>query len=482
MSERPNVLFITCDQLRQDSLGCYGHPVVETPHIDALAERGVRFTNTYAAYPVCAPNRASLATGRYPTIHGVHMNGVFLPQDELTMMEVLRQHGYSTYGVGKMHFGPQWRFPPDGSPLKDPGPELAINPQPEPWEMPWHGFEQVQITEDHRVGPYADYLAAHGYDTWSDPHSFTYPQHISVRSDYPEAHHQTTWIADRTIDYLQDHPKDRPFFVWASWVHPHHPFNPPAPYDTMYDPADMPLPVFDPGEPERWPEAYWRKYSAIEGSHETIGMGDIPDEEWQRVRAFYYGMITYIDAQIGRILETLERRGMLENTVIAFTADHGEMLGDHHMVFKGTTYDPVTRVPLIVVRPGEGEPGAVATTLASSIDVMPTLLELCGVDVPATVQGHSLTPAMADPELAMREAVLIENQGVRRSVRTATALLTWHGAGQRGELYDTTADPDCLHNLWDEPGAAPMQRELMDRLLLLMAENVDPLPPRVGAC
>jgi arylsulfatase A-like enzyme len=477
----PHILLITCDQLRKDTLGCYGDPVVQTPNIDRIAGGGARFERTFTAYPVCAPNRASLATGRYPTIHGVRHNGIFLPDVEMTLMEALRRRGYATYGAGKMHFGPQWRFPPDGGPLKDPEPAWAVNPQPETWELPWHGFEQVQITEDHRVGPYGDYLARHGYDVWEDPHSFTYPQHITARSVYPEEHHQTTWIGDRSLDFLADHPADRPFFLWTSFVAPHHPFTVPAPYDTMYDPSAMPLPIWSEAEPEGWPEAYRTKHFKTEGGHEAIGMHALSDAAWQRVRAFYYGMISLIDKQVGRLLALLAERGMLDDTVIAFTSDHGEMLGDHHLVFKGTTYDEVTNVPLLLAGPGV-EAGGAREDMACTIDLMPTLLELAGVETPPGVQGRSLLPAVRGAGVEGRDAVLIENAGARRSVRTADALLTWHGAGLRGELYDLTADPHCLHNLWGAPQHAGLQRAMTDRLLALMAENVDPLPPRVGAC
>jgi len=478
----PNVLLITADQLRQDALGCYDNPVISTPHIDALAARGVRFDRVYAAYPVCAPNRVSLATGRYPSIHGVRNNGIFMPRTELTFMEVLRQRGYATYAAGKTHFGPQWRFPPDGRPLSDPQPDWAINPQPEPWEMPWYGLERVCLTEDHRAGPYANYLRAHGLDPWADPHSFSYPQHVSVRSAYPEEHHQTTWVADRAIEFLQEHPAERPFFLWTSFVHPHHPFTPPAPYDTLYDPARMPLPVWDETEVALWPERYRHTFFRDGDGYDAAGMYRITDAEWQRIKAFYYGMISLIDKQVGRLVEVLRARGLLDNTLILFTADHGEMLGDHHMVFKGTTYDCVTRMPLIIARPEEASPGAVRHGLASAVDVMPTILNLAGVAVPDTVQGVSLVPAMQDPAIPGRDAVLIENAGEQRSVRTATALLTWHGEGQRGELYDTVADPLCLHNLWDSPGAAALQRQLMDRLIRLLVANIDPLPRKAGAC
>lgn len=482
----PNVLFITCDQLRRDTLGCYGDAVVRTPHIDALAERGVRFTQTFTAYPVCGPNRGSLVTGRYPSVHGLTHNGVILPKGETTLMEALRRRGYATYGVGKMHLGPQWRFPPDGGPLVDPTPDLAVNSQPEAWELPWYGFERILITEDHKVGPYEQYLNAHGYSIWDDPHSFSYPQHQCVRSAYPVEHHQTTWIGDRSVEFLEQHPAERPFFLWTSFVHPHHPFNPPAPYDTMYAPADMPAPRWREGEADRWPEAYRSKYYARRigdrGDHEDIGMDTIPDEEWRRVRAYYYGMISLIDVQVGRLVDTLRRREMLENTIIVLTSDHGEMLGDHHLVFKGTTFDEVTGVPLIVARPGEGAAGAERDLLTSTIDIMPTILAAAGAPIPEGVQGVSLLPALGDASWAVRDALLIESPGVRRTVRTRHALLTWHGRGQRGELYDLSADPHAQANLWEEPSATALKGEMLDRLVALMAANVDPLPPRVGAC
>ncbi len=482
MPQRPNVLLVMADQLRADALGCYGNAVVQTPHIDHLAEDGVRFERMFAAYPVCAPNRASIATGRYPTVHRLRANGMRLPASERTLMDVLRGAGYRTYGAGKMHFGPQWAFPADGSPIMDPDPETAINPQPPEDAFPWYGFDDVCLTEDHRTGPYGEYLASHGYHVWDELHSASYPQHATEPSPFPEEHHQTTWITDRAIDYLEGHPDDQPFFLWVSYVHPHHPFNPPVPYDRMYGPEDMPLPAFDEGEVARWPEAYRRKYYALGGGHEAIGMHQLTDADWQRIKAFYYGMVSLIDKNVGRLLGTLEAKGRLEDTIVVFTTDHGENLGDHHLLFKGTTYDPVTRVPFIVSWAGNQTPGAVRDTLCSSIDIMPTLLELAGVPCPepSPVQGISLVPALREAGYRVRDAVLIENAGIRRSVRTEDMLLTWHGPATRGELYDLGADPDCLHNLWDLPEAGERQAAMLHRLIELMAENVDPLPMREG--
>jgi arylsulfatase A-like enzyme len=490
---RPNILLLMCDQLRKDALGCYGNPVVRTPHVDALAEGGVRFEHMYAAYPVCAPNRASIITGRYPSVHRLRTNGQRLPEGEVTLMEVLRDAGYATYGAGKMHFGPQWEWPADGQPIKDPDPSTAISPQPPDDAYPWYGFDRVALTEDHRMGPYGDYLAAHGYDVWDELHSASYPQSATVRSPFPEEHHQTTWITDRAIEFLAERrPAGQPFFLWTSYVHPHHPFNPPAPYDTMYDPAEMPLPVWDEAEVARWPEAYRRKFYALGEGHEAVGLNRFTAADWQRIRAYYYGMVTQIDANIGRLLDLLRARGELDNTIVLFTADHGENLGDHRLLFKGTTYDCVTNVPAIFYWPvglrsrGAHVPRA-RDLLCSSIDLMPTLLELASVPAPdpSPMQGRSLAPALGDPAAAaagrvVRDALLIENQGLRRSVRTRDALLTWHGAGLRGELYDTAADPHCLVNLWDAPQAAARQAALLDTLIRLMAENVDPLPVKEG--
>ena len=499
---RPNILFITCDQLRADALGCYGNAICRTPNIDRLAAMGTTFTECHTAYPVCAPNRATLATGRYPSIHGVTTNGIPLPHEEVTMMDVLRGVGYRTYGAGKMHFGPQWAFPPDGARLKDPRPEWAVDPQPADDDLPWHGFERVAITEDNRVGPYGRYLAAHGYDVWSDPHSFTYPQHITQRSVYPEEHHQTTWVADRSIEFLRAHPAADPFFLWTSFVDPHHPFTPPAPFDEMYTPAEMPLPKRSEEESAHWPQAYQRKFHAREGSHEAIGMDRLADSQWQRIKAFYYGMVSLIDKQVGRILDCLREIGAAENTIVVLTADHGEMLGDHGLVFKGTTYEEVTRMPLILSHasstpePMESAAGAGTTGtsargrtvdgLYSSIDVAPTVLGLAGLDPPREMQGRSITtPSPSDGSPAdrgAREAVLIENSGARRSVRTRDYLLTWHGAGTRGELYDLRTDPDCYVNLWDVESAAALKSEATDALLELLASNLDPRHRRLGAC
>lgn len=473
----PHLILITCDQLRMDALGCYGNPHVKTPNIDRLAETGVLFDHGFAACPVCSPNRGSMATGRYPSIHGLRFNGTSLPESEITLMDELRRHGYFTCGAGKMHFKPQWSTRRRNTP--DPSPDDAITPQPE--TFPWYGFDQTFISEDNRVGPYADYLEEHGLDTWSDLHSFSYPQHACARSVYPLEHHQTSWIADRSIEMIQKRKTDQPFFLWTSFVDPHHPFNPPAPYDEMYNPADMPLPKFSEGEPDSWPAKYRKKYEATAGSHEAIGMKTLPDEEWQKITAYYYGMITCIDDAIGRMLDVIDQELGLDKTVIVFTSDHGEMLGDHHLLFKGTMYDEVTRVPLIATGPGITS-GTTCHNLISTIDIMPSLLACAGTEIPPSVQGESFTPASPEVPANERTALLIESDNGSRTLWKPDARLTWHGQNDQNELYDHKRDPNCFTNLWDAPEATALQKEMLSELLDQIIHNVDPLPLRTGMC
>ena len=444
MTKRPNILLITTDQHRKDALGCYDNPVIRTPNIDRLAACGVRFTRAFAACPVCAPNRASIATGRYPSIHGLWTNGVALGKSELTVMQVLRRSGYATYGAGKMHFGPQWAWPQGGGPICDPDPALAINPQPDDSEFPWYGFERLVATEDERIGPYGDYLAKHGYDVWADPHSFSYPQHATVRSVYPQEHHQTTWVADRSIEFLEQHPAERPFFMWTSFVQPHHPFIAPAPYDTMYDPDEMPLAPWDESVVEAWPESYRIKYAKTRGDHEAIGMCNLSDADWRRIKAYYYGMVSLIDKQVGCMVEALERLGTLDNTVIVFTSDHGEMLGDHGLYTKSLPYEASIRVPLIVTGPGINSRHT-SDALVELIDVNPTICSLAGLPPQDGIDACSFDDILLNDVQTHREEAVSAIRNFRL-IRTQDYKLIQH-ENDVTELYDLRNDPDELHSV-----------------------------------
>ncbi len=481
---RPNILFITCDQLRKDALGCYGNSVIRTPQIDSIAERGRRLENLFVVSPVCSPSRASLATGRYPSVHGLKVNGVCLPKEELTAMEVLRRAGYRTYGCGKMHFCPQWDYQAAEmhAVCKHPDPLRAIDPQPHPWEFPYYGLEKCALVEDHNAGPYGDYLRQHGLDPWEDPHSFTFPQSITKRSAIPVEHSKTTWITDRALDFLGSHSEEEPFFAWVSYVHPHHPFVVPAPYDTMYNPSDMPLPAISAGEEEKWPNCYKAAFTRENGGHEAVGMHKFGDEDWRRIKAFYYGMISHVDDQIGRLLAALEASGQRENTIIVFTADHGELLGDHRLLFKAAFYDSVLNTPFLVEGPGLGNAGA-DQALVSSLEIAPTLLGLCGIEVPPSMQAAGFSDALRSQDpVPSRPEVLTESPMGARSLRTASARITCHSRGDSGELYDLENDPHCFRNLWNDPDDLLLKTQMLERLVSAMTSAVDPLPSRVTVC
>lgn len=479
----PNILLITTDQHRLDSIGCYGNPDIRTPHLDSIASEGFRVDNMFVAAPVCAPNRASLVTGRMPSVHGVRVNGIPLPKKELTLMEYLRRNNYQTFAAGKMHFGPQWHFPPEGQTMVDPDPNLGIDPQPSEDSFPWYGLEQARLTEDHRIGPYGDYLKSHGFDVLTENHSANYPQSSLTPSPFPRQLHQSAWITDEALSFLENRENERPFFLWASYVHPHHPFNPPRPYDTLYNPSEMPLPKQNPHEYGQWPEAYIIKREAHGDGHEAVGMSKFTSRNWQEIKANYYGMISDIDDHLGRLFQELKMKGLWDDTVVLFTSDHGELLGDHGLLFKGAFWDCITRVPCIVKpalsSPVEGGPDRFG--FSSTLDIFPTLLHLANIDSPRPnpIQGRSLFSNSCGLPRQRRSFVLIED-GERRALRTEEALFVWHGRGLRGELYNLKEDPQCFQNHWDNPDYTEIRHQLYDTLLDAIAKNYDPLCKKEG--
>lgn len=481
--DRPNVIMISCDQLRKDALGCYDNPVIKTPNIDKLSQMGAKCEQMYVACPVCAPNRAAISTGRFPSINGVPENACVLPHDEITLMEVLRRAGYNTYGVGKMHFEPQWTFEVGDykSANNYKGGYGGSNPQPKPWKFPYHGFEKGCFSEDNRVGPYEEYLKEHGLSAWDDPHSFTYGQYVTVASSWPEEHHQTTWVANKAIEYIEGQPKDNPFFMWVSFIHPHSPFNPPKPYDTMYNPEDMPLSVSCENEFKEWPELYSNMLHSKEADN-LKAMCDFTGDDWKRIKAYYYGMISLIDKQVGKLIQQLKKNNIFENTIIIFTSDHGEMMGNHGLLLKNTQYDCVTNVPFIISNCEKIKPGHVWDGLCQSTDIMPTILDLLNIRLPEGVQGKSIMSALNNSNTTIYNNVLIENSKGIRTVRTLKARLSWHGKGKKGELYNLVNDPHCFDNLWDKPQSSGLQREMMELLIERLICNIDPLMKRRALC
>jgi arylsulfatase len=445
---RPNVLLITTDQQRYDALGANGNAMLKTPNIDALARDGVRFESCFVQNTVCVPSRACIQTGRYTHQHGVtYMETVVddtpgLPEHELTFMEHLQRAGYFTGAAGKIHMYPEKGFHrheltggkgqrwlvAHGSAL-GPGP---LGPKYSAW------------LEAKRPGAYDELYAARRAQP---SYALLGVMDIPLTSDeYIE-----TWIAEKSLEIVDAASGgSRPFFLWCGFCGPHGPFDPPEPYRSMYRPADVPLPL----ELEGWPS--WR-------------------EKWdepliRRAVAYYWAMVSCIDDRVGAILRALERARVLDETLVVFTSDHGEMLGERGRMGKSVFYDSVLRVPL-VVRPPRSSPGRAGSTdaLTEAMDIAPTILDYAGVPIPPGMSAHSLRPLIEerrdDTGLVHSEYVHNDRSDWSKCVRSRTHKYVRWFASRREELYDLAADPLEQHDL-AKRGGEPARLEEM-RLAML---------------
>lgn len=491
MSARPNILFITSDQQRADCVG-YENPQVRTPHIDALAQAGTRFKNCITPNVVCQPARASILTGQLPLTHGVWDNGVDLDPaiGASGMAGQLAQAGYFTSFVGKAHFSTKNTFKPTGTPeCRSSAPTFADD-----WYGPYMGFEHVELAslgKFHRNRLPKDAPVIHRFEHWflSHPEALERWQR-SLRevtgaaqtwdSALPAAWHSSAWVADRTLALLErSQSGERPFFTWASFPDPHHPFDCPSPWREMYDAKDMVLPKHRTLDLDQRP---WWHRAALEGQpqiadpelakfrQEGFKVPPQSDAQLADMMANYFGMISHVDHQIGRILEGLQRTGLAENTLVVFASDHGDMLGDHGLYLKGPMiYEGVLRVPLVMAGPGVPV-GKVVETPVSTIDLASTFMESAGLPSQSP-QSRSLHPVMNTDE--SRECAWSEwhvhpsRLGVAlqlRTVRTQRYSCTVELGSCEGELYDLQEDPQQLVNRFNDPACASV-REQMQTLL-----------------
>lgn len=442
MSRRPNFLFFITDQHRADWLGCMGHPVVRTPHIDSIAARGVRFENFHVASPVCMPNRASLLTGRFPTLHGLRYNGCRLPLNANTFVDVLAAGGYHTAAIGKSHLQPFTSMPPIRA--DDPvdrligdawKPQTGDYSQEEPgrysgdgryeFKTPYYGYRHVEMATSHgdRCGGHygqwfrqncRDWEAMHD-DANELAHNYSCPQ--AYRTPIPEELYPTSWVADRTIDYLDGQKGDNtPFFTFVSFPDPHHPFNPPGKYWDMYSPDefDVSLPYEahqNPPPPLQWLDRNWRDAGGQLTKQTALRLGE---QQLKEAMALTAGMISCVDDAIGRVLERLEHNGQLDNTVICFNSDHGDYLGDFNLLLKGALpFRSINRVPFIWSDP-DNRGAASTSSLASTIDISATILDRAGLQPYCGIQGQSFLSTMREGT-SHREELLVEyNDGTPR--------------------------------------------------------------------
>lgn len=487
---RPNVLLITSDQQHFSTLGVV-NPKIKTPNLDRLCREGTRFSRAYCPNPTCTPTRASIITGMYPSAHGAWSLGTKLSEDVPTVGEVFLENGYSTALIGKAHFQPMASTPD----------QTSIECQPilrdlDFWrtfnqtKTPWYGFAHCELqrghTDESQVGQhYAVWMEEKGLSNWRD--YFLEPGAKGPKRrgtwDLPAEFHYSTWTAERTLARLDaDTSANRPFFTWASFNDPHPAYMVPEPWASMYDPADMEPGTLLENEMELLPEhfrltqqekpdlSYYYEggSQAIHGFHSHL----VDDEQARRDMATYYGMTSFMDEQIGRILDGLDERGLSENTLVVFTTDHGHFLGQHGLWHKGAFhYEDLLKLPFIVRWPGGQVPAdAESEALQSLVDLAPTFLSACGLDVPVHMQGVNQLEVWKGEQKSVRDEVLVEFHHHPTKVHLRTFInarykLTIYRDHLYGELFDLEADPEERRNLWDAPECAALKNELFRQFL-----------------
>jgi arylsulfatase A-like enzyme len=423
LPERPHILIIHSDETRIDCLGSYGNPQIKTPQLDSLAADGLRFNNSFCSFPVCTPSRYSLLSGLPVHEHQGWDNHCTLRPGTPTFASILRQAGYATKAVGKMHFAPTY-LDVGFSEM-----ELAEQDGPGRWDDDYHrylrqlGLVDANDLEDQR----AEFRQGARRSYWE-----TFG---ALPSNLAEKDYSTTWIADRAMATLERWTPDKPALLMVGFIKPHHPFDPPEPWAHMYDPEKISLlPGWTPQVFAYDVKGYFTNATLTEAAV-------------RRCTAYYYASISEIDHQVGRMLALLKSKGLYDNTLIIFTSDHGEYLGFHHQLLKGgQMYDPLAKVPLIVKLPRSQRAGSVINKLVSNIDVGPTILSIAGCDVPPAMRGLDLS----NPNTG-RDIVFCET---RDSVmaRTQTRKLLYQANNPaRSLFFDLQHDPLEMTNAYGLP-------------------------------
>jgi len=504
----PNLVLFMADQLRADALGCFGNSFARTPALDALASRGARFTAHMTPNQICSPSRASLFSGLYPRHHGLVHNGIALDDDLELITHTLADAGFRTHGIGKFHFQPIL------APATFCMPESSAFwevPEAISWSGPYYGFQTVEFV----IGESAAATVAGHYARWLEA---TAPETIALyqrehalapppsdldevwKSAVPEHLHYNRWIADRACDFLSGVAGQK-FFLFVSFPDPHHPFTPPRPWCDLFDPSEVPAPKTVPGELLHMPDYVgggeladqhgedgrktYLEFLLSPGAPREQGFmaktEGISDATLRVAIAHTYGSVAMIDDCVGRVLGALGEHGLAADTVVLFTSDHGEFLGDHGLLRKGPPpYRQLLNVPLILAGP-EIDPVTVEA-LTSHVDLKATVLDLLGMagDIG---DGISLEPLLRGVVGNARDAIWAEYhprivpEQYNYSLITADWRLTLYPRRSGwGELFDRQEDPDENRNLFHDP----QHRTVRDQLIARLQSEWTPAPNAGG--
>ena len=487
-SRRPNIIFIMADQLSAKWVGCYGSGVASTPTLDRLAGKGIKFTRCITHAPACAPNRASIFTGRSLEIHGMVVNNLRLQTDSPLFTQVLQTHGYRTGGFGKFHFTEMPMYPHES--------------------MKRYGFDESVECEDPRWGAYLEWIARDHPQyfekalalCWSQPFINEYGREVFGKKDLEGEYHraaekhliplkkasewammytqplpaeltQSVFITDRSLDFIQRHQaqhNDQPYFCFISYVQPHDPYDPPAPYSTMFDPHDMKPAV--PMVGDHYTCKLLESWRDVGEFRKVANNRDIVN----KFRSHYHGNVRLIDDQIGRLMKYLEKTGQIDNTIIVFTTDHGEMLGDHGLICKWAMhYDAGIRVPLIVSGPGIAQ-GVVSDRLTSALDFFPTICDLANMELRPPLEGNSFYSTCQGKTGDKGWENMTVQLGAVRSIMTNDGWrITNYNQEGEGQMYNLREDPDEQRNLYHDSAWVKKRLELHERYVRSMVHSTD---------
>ncbi len=380
---KPNILMIMTDQHRGDALHCDGNSVIQTPNLDRIANEGVHFRNAYSSTPTCTPARSALLSGLSPWHHGMLGYGRVADRYDPEKPRAMRNAGYYTLAIGKNHYNPQRHH---------------------------HGYHQVILDESGRVesfdfkSDYRCWFASEAPNLNPDKTGIGWNDYQAKAYVLPEELHPTSWTGSTAVHFLETYKRKEPFFLKVSFARPHSPYDPPQRFMDLYKDEDL-------------PEAYvgeWAERHAMRGKDlpSNTWRGDLGEEQVRRSRQGYYGNVTFIDEQIGRMLEVLEKRDMLDNTLILFLSDHGDMLGDHHLWRKSYAYEASARVPMVMRWPSgliSAERGQTRVEPVELRDVLPTFLDAAGDPKDYDLDGASLLSLVSDKETEWREYIDLEH-------------------------------------------------------------------------
>lgn len=438
--KQPNIVLIMTDQMRGDCLGIAGHPDVKTPYLDSLAAKGVLFNNAYSACPSCVPARAAIHTGMAQEHHKrVGYQDMVDWNYGHTMAGELSAAGYYTQCVGKMHVHPLRNLLGFHNVELHDGYLHAYRDPSAPW------YESQKIADDYfywlkqELGVEADVT-----DTGMECNSWVARPWI-----YEEKYHPTNWVSSRSIDFLRRRDTTKPFFLMASYLRPHPPFDAPQYYFDLYKDKELTPPAIGDWEDQVGFSADYERLGRIYDS----STGPIDPELVRQAQIGYYACITHLDHQIGRLIQALVEYKLMDNTVILFTSDHGEELCDHHLFRKSRPYEGSCRVPMILSGPEtliHQKPGSSCNSVVELRDIMPTLLDLTGAPIPQSVDGKSLLPLAKDPDLSIRPWLHGEHEaGIYSNhfIVTEHDKYVWYSQTGLEQYFDLDDDPKELHNL-----------------------------------